>query len=242
MAQLFQEEKNCAENNTRANLVFFAYPFTPPIPQEDYKAVLKELQDELALRLWYFLDEVTTQELMRKIWRAILQADLCIFDISGGNPNVALELGLAAAIGKSCITLLKNGAANPLGSADLGYSERVEYTSRENLKDKLKGLLTSKSSALRKLRDLGYAIQQDAFNLTREQDELKLAKLVKHVFSHKRITKPDARKICGNDKTATSSLSALREAGIMRVDGAKKGAKWVFTDQWVHHDHAVTEG
>ena len=47
----------------------------------DYNAVVKELQDEYPLRLWYFLDEVTTNELMRKIWRAILRSDLCIFDI-----------------------------------------------------------------------------------------------------------------------------------------------------------------
>ena len=62
---------------------------------------------------------------MRKIWRAILRADLCIFDISNGNPNVAFELGLAAAVGKPCITLLKTGEHNPLGAADLGYSERA---------------------------------------------------------------------------------------------------------------------
>jgi hypothetical protein len=74
MAQFFEEEKNYPDNARRTNFVFFAYPFTPPIPQEDYNAVVKELQSEYPLRLWYFLDEVTTQELMRKIWRAILSA------------------------------------------------------------------------------------------------------------------------------------------------------------------------
>src|SRR3954447_22799832 len=121
MAQLFEEEKKYPDNAPRANFVFLAYPFAPPISQDDYNAVVSELQEELALRLWYFLDEVTTQELMRKIWRAILRSDLCIYDISGGNPNVAFELGLAAAHGKPCITLLKVGEANPLGAADLGY-------------------------------------------------------------------------------------------------------------------------
>ena len=100
MAQFFVEEQNYPDNAPRKNFVFLAYPFTPPISQDDYNAVVKELQGELPLRLWYFLDEVTTQELMRKIWRAILRSDLCIFDITKGNPNVVFELGLAVAVGK----------------------------------------------------------------------------------------------------------------------------------------------
>lgn len=194
------------------------------------------------MRLWYFLDEVTTQELMRKIWRAILRSDLCIFDTTNGNPNVAFELDLAAAVGKPCVTLLKTGEANPLGAADLGYSERAEYTSRETLKQKLRQLLVAKSAALRLFNRISYAIQSDRFNITREQDEQQLRELVKHVFEHKRITKPTARTILGDDKRATVALNNLREADVLRIEGSKKGARWVFTDRWVYHDHEVVAG
>jgi nucleoside 2-deoxyribosyltransferase len=239
MAQFFQEEPHYPDNAPRKNFAFLAYPFTPPISQDDYNAVVKELQNEYPLRRWYFLDEVTTQELMRKIWRAILRSDLCIFDITKGNPNVAFELGLAVAVGKPCITLLRTGEPNPLGAADLGYSERAEYASRETLKAKLKHLLVAKSSALRLFNKLSYAIQMDPFNITREQDEQKLIEIVKHVFLHKKITKPQARTIVGDDKRATIALNALREANVLRVEGAKKGATWVFADSWVYHDHEV---
>jgi hypothetical protein len=239
MAQLFEDEKKHPDNAPRTNFVFMAYPFTPPIAQDDYNAVVKELQGEFPLRLWYFLDEVTTQELMRKIWRAILRSDLCIFDITNGNPNVAFELGLAAAVGKPCITLLKAGEPNPLGAADLGYSERAEYASQDSLKAKLKQLLIAKSSALRLFYTISYAIQNDRFNTTREQDEQKLIEIVKHVFLHKRITKPKARTIVGDDKRATIALNALRDASVLCVEGEKRGATWVFTDRWVHHDHEV---
>lgn len=239
MALFFEEEKNYPDNARRENFVFMAYPFAPPISQDDYNSAVKELESEYPLRLWYFLDEVTTQELMRKIWRAILPSDLCIFDITKGNPNVAFELGLAAAVGKPCITLLKTGEPNPLGNADLGYSERAEYTSRETLKAKLKQLLLAKSSALRRFREISYAIQTDAFNITREQDEQKLIEVVKHVFLHKRITKPRGRAILGDDKRATLVLNALRDANVLRVEGVKKGATWVFADRWVYHDHEV---
>lgn len=237
MARLFEEEKKDPDNAPRANFVFMAYPFRPPISQDEYIAVVKELQHEYPLRLWYFLDEVTTQELMRKIWRAILRADLCIFDISKGNPNVAFELGLAAAVGKPCITLLKTGEQNPLGAADLGYSERAEYTSRETLKAKLKQLLKAKSAALRLFNDISYAMQRDAFNITREQDELNLVQVIQHVFQHKKIMTPKAREIIGDDKRAASVLNALRNGNVLRW--VKKGGTWVFTDKWVHHDHEV---
>jgi nucleoside 2-deoxyribosyltransferase len=240
MAQFIEEEKRYPDNAQRKHFIFVAYPFTPAISQDDYNAVVKELQDELSLRLWYFLDEVTTQELMRKIWRAILRADLCVFDTTRGNPNVAFELGLAVAIGKPCITLLKQGGPNPLGSADLGYSERAEYTSRETLKAKLRQLLVAKSSALRLFKSMSYAIQTGAFNVTREQDEQTLKELVQHVFQNQKITKPQARAIAeDDDKRATNLLNALREAGVLRVEGEKRGAAWVFTDSWVHHDHEV---
>jgi isopropylmalate/homocitrate/citramalate synthase len=152
---------------------------------------------------------------------------------------VAFELGLAAAIGKPCITLLKTGEQNPLGAADLGYSERAEYASRETLKAKLKQLLSAKSSAIRLFNTISYAMQRDAFNTTREQDEQKLIKVVEHVFSHKKITKPKAREIVGDDKRATNVLNALRAANVLRVEGIKKGATWMFSDSWVYHDHEV---
>lgn len=57
MAQLFEEEKKYRDNAPRTNFVFMAYPFAPPISQDDYNAVVKELQIEFPLRLWYFLDE-----------------------------------------------------------------------------------------------------------------------------------------------------------------------------------------
>lgn len=75
MAKLFKDEKGFPDNSVRKNFVFLAYPYEPALPKDDYRAVMKELEEELPLRLWYFLDEVTNHELMRKVWRAILRAD-----------------------------------------------------------------------------------------------------------------------------------------------------------------------
>jgi hypothetical protein len=82
-------------------------------------------------------------------------------------------------------------------------------------------------------------MQRDAYDITREQDEQHLIEIIKHVFQHRKILKPKARTIVGDDKGATTALNALRDANVLRVEGVKKGATWVFTDKWVHHDHEV---
>src|SRR5207249_4501726 len=136
--------------------------FKPPLASEDYRKAVAELQQELPVRFWYFLDEVTTAEMMRKIWRAILRADLAVFDTSGGNPNVAFELGLAVAENKRCMTMVMEGEDDPLGKADLGYAERAAYSSLASLKATLRDLAIAQSTAMKLIHDLSYQLQDTA--------------------------------------------------------------------------------
>ena len=239
MAKMFKDEKGYPDNAVRKNFIFLGYPFAPPLAQDDYRAVMKELEDEMPLRLWYFLDEVTNHELMRKVWRAILRADLAFFDISGGNPNVAFELGLAVADEKACFTLLKTGEPNPLGGADLSYSERAEYKSRETLKVKMRDLLSAKSSALRALRDVSYHVESGVFPYSRAEIELRLHKAVCHIFKKKKATRSDFSKIFGDDQLAGIVLDGLRQFDVIKVEGQRRAARWRLADSWVYHDHEV---
>ncbi len=242
MAQMFEDEKGFPDNAKRKNFVFLGYPFNPPLAQDDYTAAMKELQEELPVRLWYFLDELTTQELMRKIWRAILRSDLAFFDTTGGNANVAFELGMAVAIDKPCVTLLRTGGPNPLGQADLSYAERVEYTSRETLKEQIRRTLKTKSSALRQLNALSYEIQSAAFPYERVEIENKLVQTLTQVFTQKRATRSSVAKIFGTNDQATIALNPLRQTNILKLEGTRRSATYRFTDEWVYHDHEVVGG
>jgi len=237
---LFADERDIPDNGTRANFVFMGYPFNPPLPRDDYGAVVVELQDELPVRFWYFLDEVTTDEMMRKIWRAVLRADLAVFDITGGNPNVAFELGLAVAINKRCMTVLKAGGANPLGTADLGYAERIEYSSAATLKDRLLAFTKAQCSALRTLSGVSYDLHSSAGNMTRQDLYERILKVVSRVFRSKHITKSQASRLIGSDQLASAVLQGLRRKEILQVEGERRGARWVFTDKWAYHDHDVS--
>lgn len=237
MAQMFAEEAALPDNRVRSNFVFMGYPFTPPLPADDYGAVVEELEEALPIRFWYFLDEVTSDELMRKVWRAILHADLAIFDISRGNPNVAFELGLAVAKGKRCMTLLKTGEQNPLGTADLGYSERVEYTSAATLKEKLTGL-AEKTSALKLLKQLSRKIT--FANVSQDQMYAHIIALVLKVFKERRVTRAGGLAVLGDVGLWNVVAPALREAGVFELEGEKRGAHYVFGDAWAYRDHEVT--
>jgi hypothetical protein len=239
MAQLFEEEKAYPDNRQRANFVFFGYPYTPAIAREDYRQVLRDLEEELGIRLWYFLDEITTAELMRKVWRAILRCDLAIFDVSGGNPNVAFELGLAAASNRACMTLLKQGEANPLGTADLSYAERSEYSSVATLKEKLRTILLAKTSAAKIAKAVAYHIYDGGKTLNHAELQARVVQVLKKVFREKKVTKNQAETIFADRSYADGCLAKLRELDVLQMVGNRRGASYVFSDKWVYHDHEV---
>jgi hypothetical protein len=239
MAQLFEDEKKYPDNRARENFVFLGYPFKPPLPLDDYRQVTKELEQEYPVRLWYFLDEITTAEMMRKIWRAVLRADFAIFDVSGGNSNVAFELGLAVAMNKPCMTLLKSGEPNPLGAADLGYAERTEYSSAATLKEALRKLLEAKSTALRRIKEISYHIFDSNLPTTQADLQARTRRLLSVVYSQRRIAKGSAEKVFADRKLADAALNKLREMGVLQIEGQRGGARWIFSDNWVYHDHEV---
>ena len=138
------------------------------------------------------------------------------------------------------MTLLLTGQDNPLGRADLGYSERAEYTSRETLKVRLKNILTTRCSAMRIINQLSYRLITEAFTYDRAELENRLLRVVNTVFRNKRTTRAAVRTIIGNDGLAGLVLTGLRQEGVLQPEGAKRHAKWVFSPEWVHHDHEVT--
>jgi len=239
MAQLFTEEKNNNENKKRNNFVFLAYPFIPPIDKGAYNEIVKDIEKKYPVRMWYFSDEVTTSELMRKVWRAILRSDLAIFDVSGGNANVALELGLSLAIEKSCLTILKTGEDNPLGRADLSYAERVEYNSLGQLKERLEYIVTKHTACGRLISQLAEQMHHES-GQTKEAIFENIRVILHRIFDRKFVKKADARTLIGNPTLADTIINTLKANEVITLDGGKKASKWKFTDGYVTKDFMVS--
>jgi hypothetical protein len=239
MSLMFEEEARFSDNRARTNFVFLGFPYASPIALDDYRSVITSLEAELPIRFWYFLVEYTTDELMRKLWRAVLRSDLCIFDISGGNPNVSFEIGLAVARFKRCSTILKTGAENPLGRADMAYAERAEYSSAQTLKESLGRVLRSKCSALSVIRQSANYLYDSSRPYSVDQIESHLIRILNEVFQHGKITKQQAERLVGDRALADWSMNHLRERGVLAIDGQRRGAKWVFGENWVTKHHEV---
>lgn len=79
--------------------------------------------------------------LFKKIAERIAKSGLCVFDLTGSNPNVCIELGFAAALGKPIKIARASDDSAPV-PADVQGQDRIEFSSEQDLTDKLKRFLS----------------------------------------------------------------------------------------------------
>jgi hypothetical protein len=75
---------------------FVACPYGGRFPFSRFKKALKFLP----LRFVYADTQIKTQQLLERIRGEIAKCDFALFDVTGWNPNVTLELGLADGLNK----------------------------------------------------------------------------------------------------------------------------------------------
>lgn len=112
---------------------------------EDNKVfVLMPFNEEWSKRIWEMIlkptiikanfnpvraDDLFGHEIMEDIWKGILTAKVVLADITGRNPNVFYELGIAHALGKDVIIITQNIDDIPFdlkGHRCISYSERID--------------------------------------------------------------------------------------------------------------------
>lgn len=121
---------NPSENR---NKVFIAMPFS-----DDYKDSfdygVKIALDQLGMEHYKADNEVSNIDIMCKICREIQCCGTMIANISGLNPNVMFELGLAYGLGKKVI-IIKDKKTTQI--SDLGSVEYIEYAHAGELQTKI---------------------------------------------------------------------------------------------------------
>jgi hypothetical protein len=140
---------------TRPEQVFVGCPFTRSL-RKNYDRLKAELEAETPLRV--VLADTTsissTDGLLEHITELIRESAGCVFDVTGGNPNVSLEVGIAHAVPVDFLLALgtrkpptraeKKRAAGRASLdrlrpiiADLQGRNRIEYKTYKGLKDQL---------------------------------------------------------------------------------------------------------
>jgi hypothetical protein len=103
---------------------FVAMPFLPEL-NYFYLYLQYFLEKNYSLHVERGDYSVTTGPLLDKIKRQIRTADLLIGDVSGSNPNVFYELGLADAYGKKIILITSEPAEK--APIDIRHLELIKY-------------------------------------------------------------------------------------------------------------------
>lgn len=102
------------------NSCFVVMPFSPFF-QTQYSQVIQEALKDLNLECIRGDEIYSKQRIMDDIWDSIKKCRLVIAELTGRNPNVLYEIGLAHAIGKPIIILTRNPDDVPFDLKDLRY-------------------------------------------------------------------------------------------------------------------------
>ncbi|MDQ2695180.1 MAG: nucleoside 2-deoxyribosyltransferase [Pseudomonadota bacterium] len=103
---------------------FVAMPFRPEL-NFFFLYLQRYLEDKYGLRVERGDADVLTKPLMDKIREQILKADLVIGDVTGNNPNVFYELGLAHANGKPILFMTQDPPEQ--APVDIRQFEFIQY-------------------------------------------------------------------------------------------------------------------
>ena len=128
-------------STTLARQVFVGHPYRL-FDMKDYRRIYRSVGKEFGVTFQFADEKITGTHIMDKITDYIAESDFSIFDISGWNPNVTLELGLAWGLDRPFF-LLMNPDHSKGGDApsDIKGIDRMDWRSFTDLEEQLTKLL-----------------------------------------------------------------------------------------------------
>lgn len=112
--------------------------------QDVYENHVKKVVSSCGLRIYRADDIFSNREVVHDIWEAICTARLIIADVTGRNPNVFYELGIAHTLGKDAIIITQSDSDVPFDLRQLRYIRYI-YTppGMEAFEQALKGTIVT---------------------------------------------------------------------------------------------------
>jgi hypothetical protein len=109
---------------------FVLMPFEAELT-EIYNQVIKPVVESKELKCKRANDYKTNKGIMKDIWDAICKSQIVIADMTGLNPNVMYELGIAHTVGKQTIMIIQeNVSENQKFPFDITHIRRIEYQNK----------------------------------------------------------------------------------------------------------------
>jgi hypothetical protein len=207
--------------------VFVGCPFGKEI-RRNYDRLKKDLEAETPVSV-VLADTVgisSSDYLLEHITELIHDSAGCIFDATGANPNVSLEVGIAHTIPTDFILTLKTrkpraGKGDPPTPevrsiiSDLQGKNRIEYKTYKTLRSKLEEQF---------LGDLPYMVRWKRFKNERKGMVPYVLRFFADVRTSSRSTGPRLQAILdGSGFTVADVRNAMRAARLISVQRGRKG-------------------
>lgn len=126
--------------------IFVAYAYNL-YDRRDYRRVFTSLEKAFGVKFIFADEKITNMHIMQKIISYIQASDFSIYDISGWNPNVTLELGIGMMSQKDWYILVNpEKTPNQEVPSDIKGIDRIQYSSFSDLEERLAALLSQRYS------------------------------------------------------------------------------------------------
>ena len=193
--------------------IFVAYPYRL-YPKADYRRVFRSLAEAFGVTFVFADEKITHLHILEKIQNYITESAFGIYDISGWNPNVTLELGLALGLGEPAyIAIDPNKTDVNEVPADLRGIDRIQYASYAELEDSL-GTLIAQELPVPKTHDAEnqlVELRTQALDITSADTGLKMPDLAKALGVSTALAQVVVRPLVGKG---------------LRTEGQKRGTKY----------------
>jgi predicted transcriptional regulator len=198
----------------RRRQVFVAYSYRL-YPKADYRTIYKNIEAVYEVTFIFADEKITNVHILKKIESFIRDSDFSIFDISGWNPNVTLELGFAMALNDSWYIAI-DPSKTDVGEvpSDLRGLDRIQYSSYTELGEKIKAIMEQRYP-----KRPGTSI--DTFLAEKRKD------LVVILRSNPGLTMTSMAQLLGvNVQVAQLIVRPLVEENAIRTEGSRRATKY----------------
>ena len=207
---------NLAMGNIGSKQVFVAYPYSL-YDKNKYRRAYKRASIEYGVSFFFADERITNMHILAKIRRQIEIADFSIFDISGWNPNVSLELGMAYVLPGVDWYICYNPDKNAHRDvpSDIRGIDRIQYRNFEELEDRLIVLLDQQypRKPVKTLHDHEEPMREQVLSLLRGAEAgLQITQIAKNLQCTQAM--------------AGALIKALVDAKKIESTGAKRGTRY----------------
>ena len=197
--------------------IFVAYSYNL-YPKADYRRPYQELGKAFQADFVFADEKITTLHILQKIADYIRGSRFGIYDISGWNANVTLELGLAFGMNERAFIAI-DPSKTPVSEvpADLRGIDRIQYSSYSELQERL-GALLAQELPVPRTHAAENQLQQlrtQAMDLIKQSEGLKIVDIAKALGVSIDLAKVVIKPLVGDD---------------LRIEGIKRGAKYFLND------------